>query len=201
MIEKQAYSTNREGRENIMEFTKEFTEEYQVFLFDDESWNVLKYDGETAYKDRIQKLQGTKAMDFVGIHDRDLFLIEVKDFREYSVENEWRLTSGNLAMECGQKVRDTVAGIIGAYRTTDIQKWGVFAKALVNTNSTIKVAIWLRYDLPRHNKQREKVRANVEANMYKKQLNWLTSRVLVTGQDDNYIPDLQVRNLLRVQKP
>lgn len=173
----------------------EFIEGNQVFSFDDTSWVALKYDDETAYRDRIQKLKGTEAVDFVGTHDKNLYLIEVKDFREHRIENQKRLTDGYLAMETGQKVRDTIAGIIGAYRTSNPQKWDTFAKALLNNKTNVRVIIWVEYDLPVHYKQREKVLAGVATKVYKAKLNWLTSKVLVSNQTNNLVPDLQVHNL------
>lgn len=174
----------------------DFTEEYQQFSFDDSKWIVLKYDEETAYLDRIAKLQGTKGVDFIGIHDSDLYLIEVKDFRNFRIQNQPRLTSGELSIEVGQKVRDTVAGIVGAYRTSSHpQRWESFAKKITANNKVIRVVIWLEYDLPAHNTARDKVRASVETNVYKKRLNWLTSQVLVANQSSSVIPNLVVTNL------
>lgn len=173
----------------------DFTEEYQRFSFDDAEWVVLKYDEEPAYLERIAKLQETKGVDFIGIHNRDLYLVEVKDFRNYRVENQARLTNGELPIEIGQKVRDTIAGIIGAYRTSDSHKWEAFAKILTANTKTIRVVVWLEYDLPVNSKARNKVRASVGTNIYKKRLNWLTSQVLVTNQSSNGLPDLTVSNL------
>jgi hypothetical protein len=174
----------------------DFTEECQQLSFDDSKWIVLKYDEETVYLDRIAKLQETKGVDFIGIHASDLYLIEVKDFRNFRIQTQPRLTSGELAIEVGQKVRDTVAGIVGAYRTSsDPQKWELFAKKLIANNKVIRIVIWLEYDLPTHNTARDKVRASVETNIYKKRLNWLTSQVLVTNQTNNNIPNLSVSNL------
>ena len=179
----------------------EFPEGHQVFSFDDVSWIVLKYDDAKGgyYKDRIKKLDGTKAVDYIGTHKGNLYLIEVKDFREHRIENQKRLTGDGLAIESGQKVRDTVAGIIGAYRTSDPQKWDVFANVLHDKIAVIRVVVWLEYDLPTHDKQREKVRTGIATNVYKAKLSWLTSRVLVSNQIHNVVPDLKVSNLARPQ--
>jgi hypothetical protein len=179
----------------------DFVEGYQQFSFDDDRWVVFKYDDETAYRKRIGELSGTKAVDFVGMHNGDLFLIEVKDFRNHRIENQARLTSGDLAIESGQKIRDTVAGIIGAYRTSDPQKWSEFARSMTDSRKAIRVVVWLEYDLPEKYIQREKVRASVETAIYKQKLSWLTSRVLVTNQANNGVPDLVVRNLPHLQQP
>lgn len=174
----------------------DFTEEYQRFSFDDSTWLVLKYDEETAYRERIANLAETKGVDFIGIHASDLYLIEVKDFRNFRIQTQPRLTSGELSIEVGQKARDTVAGIIGAYRTSsDPQKWEAFAKKLTASNKVIRIVVWLEYDLPTHNTARDKVRASVDTKVYKKQLSWLTSQVLVVNQSSNTVPNLVVTNL------
>ena len=88
-----------------------FEEGHLRFRFDD-SWYAIKYDEHPDYRERIERLDGTKAVDFVAVHrDSQLFLIEVKDFRGHRIENQPRLREGELAIEVGQKVRDTVAGI------------------------------------------------------------------------------------------
>ncbi|MGC1376523.1 MAG: hypothetical protein WA821_09875 [Anaerolineales bacterium] len=176
----------------------DFIVEDQHFSFDDTKWVVLKYDDETAYRERIHKLSGTAAVDFVGAHSGNLYLIEVKDFREYRIENQKRLTSGELAIESGQKVRDTIAGIIGAYRTSDSQKWDGFAKTLIAINKVVKVVVWVEYDLPSYDKARKKVLAFIQTNVYKQKLSWLTSQVLIANQANNAVPDLVVRNLPRL---
>jgi hypothetical protein len=173
----------------------DFIEGYQQFSFDGNRWIILRYEDETAYRTRIGELSGTKALDFVGKHNGDLFLIEVKDFRGYRIENQPRFTSGELAVEIGQKVRDTVAGIVGAYRTSDSQKWAEFAKPLVDLLKNVRVVVWVEYDLPPHFAARGKVRASVETNVFKRKLSWLTARVLVSSQSNNGVPDLIVRNL------
>jgi hypothetical protein len=80
-------------------------------------WQVIKYDGGNHfYRNQISKCQGTKAVDILAWSGKDLWLLEVKDFRGYRVENKNRLNNGELAIEVAQKVRDTIAGLYGAYR-------------------------------------------------------------------------------------
>ncbi len=179
----------------------DFIEGYQRFSFDDAKWIVVKYDDETAYRERIGKLSETKALDFVGIyHNQAIYLIEVKDFRKHRIENQVRLTSGELPIEIGQKVRDTLAGIISAYRTSDNQKWERFAKTLIDLKKDIKVVVWLEHDLPSYLKDRKKAAASIQTNVYKQKLNWLTTNVLIVNQAENIIPGLVVSNLPRTQE-
>ena len=73
-------------------------EGFLAFEFDNH-WRIFKLDEHRDYRERIGKLEGTKAVDFLGILDeRELYLIEVKDFREYRIENKDRLSKGELAI-------------------------------------------------------------------------------------------------------
>jgi len=50
-------------------------------------WRVFKLDEHRDYRERVGKLEGTKAVDFLGVLDeRELYLIEVKDFRGHRIE-------------------------------------------------------------------------------------------------------------------
>ncbi len=97
-----------------------------------ERWRVEKYDEHRDYRRKIGKLEGTRAVDFVGLHDaRSLFLIEVKDFRGSRIENKDRLASGELISEIGHKARDTIAGLVAAHRTSsEPEIWESFVSAL-----------------------------------------------------------------------
>lgn len=164
------------------------------FEFADE-WAVLKFDEETAYTNWIEKLDETKAIDILGLHENTvLYLIEIKDFRGHRIQNERRLISGELAIEVGQKVKDSVACIIGAGRNpSHAEKWSTYKQALCDDRVSLCVILWLEFDPPYHRSKRKKVNASVESNQLKKKLRWLTSRVFVTNvknhQDSPFIPD------------
>ncbi|MDM8562499.1 hypothetical protein QUF54_04015 [Candidatus Marithioploca araucensis] len=74
-------------------------EGYLAFEFGDR-WRVFKLDEHRDYRERIGKLGGSKAIDFLGILDNQaLYFIEVKDFREHRIENKTRFLKGKLP-EC-----------------------------------------------------------------------------------------------------
>jgi len=81
-----------------------------------EGWLVNKYDEQSFYRQKVQKCRGTAAVDILALSETDLFLIEVKDFRKHRIENKKRIQHAELADEFAQKVRDTIAGLYGAYR-------------------------------------------------------------------------------------
>src|SRR5262245_28843529 len=106
-------------------------EGFLIFEFG-ERWNILKLDEHRDYRERIGKVEGTKAIDFLGIlDDQELYFIEIKDFRDHRIETRGRLLSGELAIEVAQKVRDSLACIVGAYRTSSVpSSWQPYAKLL-----------------------------------------------------------------------
>jgi len=108
-------------------------------------WQIVKLDQHPQYRQGIEKLDGTKAVDFVGLfNQRDLYFIEVKDFRGHRIENKQRLRSGELALEMGQKVRDSLACLIAGCRTTTDEKlWQPLVQRLVRRDSVIRIVLWL----------------------------------------------------------
>ncbi len=170
-----------------------FVEQHQRFTFDDRKWVVVKYDEHRDFLERIAKLQGTKAVDFVALHngeDGDLYWIEVKDFRGYRIENRPRLSSGELALEVGRKVRDSVAGVAGAYSSSgEWEEWKPFMKAAWRRRCKIRVLLCLEEDDMPGPAARRQNAAQVQVRLLKETLRWLTARVCVIGQSIGGLPD------------
>lgn len=165
------------------------------------SWHVIKYDAHRDYQ-KIERLDGTKAMDFVAVrHVRPetLYLIEVKDFRGHRIENKARISDGELAMEVGQKVRDTLAGIIGGFHGGNDGDWKPVMERLMASDHPIKVILWLEEDAPAPSRPagRGKQQRSVIIDDLKKRLRWLTTRVFVANLQDggDLLPGLTVKSL------
>ncbi len=173
-----------------------FEEGHLRFQFGD-SWFVIKYDEHSDYREWIERLDGTKAVDFVAIQrDSQLFLIEVKDFRGHRIENQPRLREGELALEVGQKVRDTVAGIVAAYHRGNDEDWGRAVRRMGCRESPVRVILWLEQDLPPGSRGRRHNQASVLTDALRRKLQWLTPRILVVSLRTGNAPDgLQVTNL------
>jgi hypothetical protein len=163
-----------------------FDEDHQRFTFDDQKWTVVKYDAHRDYRQKIAKLHGTKAVDFIGLYngpDRVLYWIEVKDFRGYRIQNKPRLSDGELAAEVGEKVRDSIAGVIGAHCTSNQwEVWQPFVKAMLGRKCQIRVLLWLEEDNIPGPTGRRPNSAQVQSQLLKKRLGWLTARVFVVSQ-------------------
>ncbi len=177
---------------------KRIEEEYLAFDFG-ERWKVFKFDEHRDYQRMKDTLEGTKAIDFLGILDnKDLYMIEVKDFRQHRIETRDRLLTGELATELAQKVRDSLACITGAYRTSsDPEHWRDYAEFICNNRRIIKVVLWLEHDLPPHPYQRRKVMASIGVKVFKQKLKWLTSHVLVCGSNWQDLPGAEVSNITK----
>lgn len=75
------------------------------------AWAVLKYDDSQYYRGTVTRTgAGLAAVDFVAARPQPLalLLLEVKDFRQHSVENRPRLHSGELATEAATKALHTL---------------------------------------------------------------------------------------------
>lgn len=175
-----------------------FEENFLRFEFG-EAWQVIQLDDHPSYRNGIEKLDETKAIDFLGVHDNTLYLVEVKDFRNYRIQNQRRLTDGELAIELGQKVRDSIACIIGSARNpTHAELFAGFSGKL-GGNAVVKVILWLEHDLPNYTPARTRVRASIQSDVFKKKLKWFHSHVLVANLTNIQIPDTRVSNLSRPQ--
>jgi len=192
-------------------------EGYLVFEFS-EKWQVFKLDEHPDYREKIGKIDETKAVDFVGIFNNEtLYFIEIKDFRGYRIENKERLLKSqlpscqlvndecqfdkgslSLPIELAQKVRDSIACIIASCRTSSEPKdWFPYANLLCQKKREIKVVLWLEQDLPPFPLLRKKARASINTKIFKQKLRWLTSKVLVCSCDKQGLPDVKVSNLCR----
>ncbi|RLC18044.1 MAG: hypothetical protein DRI57_08950 [Deltaproteobacteria bacterium] len=164
------------------------------FYFDDAKWRVFKFDEHRDYQKMKNMLEGTKAVDFLGIrNENELYLIEVKDFRHHRIENRDRLSKGELAAEVAQKVRDSLSCIIGAYRNSENpDHWEPYMKLLADMNKGVSVVVWLEHDLPDNYRLRRKAKFSTRTKVFKQKLVWLTSRVLVCARTGKHLPDMEV---------
>ena len=170
------------------------------FTFGDE-WEVEKYDETGVYRTGLGKLDGSKAVDMVGIHaGRDIYLIELKDMRTYRIENKGRVGEP-LALEVAQKVRDTLAGVSGAARKGLLGIWKPVARKIPEGKSCVKVVLSLDQDRAPSPFAEQKGKADllVLTRKLEQKCAWLDCRVLATNAADaaSKIPDLTIQNLPR----
>ena len=182
----------------------DFQEGRQRFSFD-ERWSVAKYDQESPSRTLQSAIPGSKAIDFCARTSPPdaLFLIEVKDFRTHHGENRERLdgSTGVLAKEVAQKVRDSIAGIIGAARTNPDPFWSRIGKACASPSVKLFIVLWMEVDSYGQTAQQMKPRLDVHLKKLKEQLRWSGSHVMLLNEQvwANDIPGMQVRSVERPQ--
>lgn len=177
------------------------------FEFDD-TWQVIeKWDECRVYTAGIGKLTGTltdakgvqhevgtKAMDFVGMRDGIPYLFEIKDFRGHRIENAKRQRS-ELPLEIGLKVRDTLAGLVGAGAydrgPTWVKTWGAALK------KGVCIVVWIAEDALGPNTQRRKreIHDLARTRSVKQKLAWLSPRVWVEDPLFPSLPGIRATNL------
>ena len=175
------------------------------FTFD-ARWEVYEWDREKAYRQGIGELHQTKAMDFLGIYQKEqVVLIEIKDCRVDPTSNKERL-GFPLAVEVAQKARDTIAGVIGAgRRRLDGDRWVRLGEVMRNSDRRVDVIVWLEV-VPTQPQAGPRIRwektapvsNQTVARLMKTQLRWLSCRTAVQHLGDyQYLQALGVsaRNL------
>jgi len=175
-----------------------------IFSFDDTHWSdLINFDQGNVDYSKIEKLNGTKAVDFLGSHSQFGYcFIEVKNFRYHRIENRKRIDSGDLFLEVGQKVRDATACLVGGSRNSTHLKgyWQRVLSHISNQDQALTVVLWLEenpnifFGRNEVQEKRKKFTRNVKTNALKAQLGWLTSRVFILSSRDSNLNqwDLQV---------
>lgn len=163
------------------------------------SWqdSVIKFDEHSDYHKIANSIEQTKGVDFLGIWRGELAFIEVKDFRGYRIQNKERLKTGELLSEVGQKVRDSIACIMGASRTSHEREiWQPYKTVLCHGNGRLRIILWLEQDQSR---PRDAIRYDILRKKLKSRLQWLgvTINVYALHQSTSNNLDFQVTSLAR----
>lgn len=194
--------------------TRTFDEGCLRFEFG-ERWQIIKYDDSPMYRKGIGRLDESKAVDFIAAHkNRTLYFVEVKDFRGCEIEQKERLRSGKLDYEVARKVRDSIAGLIGAHRNaSEPESLSRYVDLLVNHDRDVKVVLWMEGPAiaslagndrrGRTRQERRKVGVQAFGNLLKRKLRWLTTKVALANLDEyaSLLPDLAVSRLPGASPP
>lgn len=184
--------------------------EKQRFEFGD-SWKIaFKYDDTAFYRKDATKLQGqvdgkpvsTRAVDILAFHEPNgLLLLEAKDFRGHRIANKPRLKDGEVALEVAVKVRDTVAALVGAARSSVNAFPSVELAEALSTGREVTVVLWVEDDT-----QRDEFRAKQQlatlTGLLKEKLAWLNVRVFaLSSRVANRLSHVTVTNLRGAGQP
>jgi len=157
-----------------------------------DGWQLLKWDESTYFRQGIGKLcgelegraEGTKAVDVVALFaERQLYLIELKDFRGHRIENKERQIR-ELPLEIALKVRDTLAGLVGqvALGVEVLDASGAELRALLPVQVPVRVIACVAED-PARDARKSRVIASERLQRLKQRLSWLTHKVWLTGPE------------------
>lgn len=169
----------------------EFEESGFRFEFDD-SWEVCQLDSEADYRNKLCKqVPETKCIDFIGFNvaDETLLFMEVKNFiGHFNPVNKQRLLGGHddLSVEVAQKIRDSLAVLIGGSRnsTHHKEKWQRYVSHL-NQNKLLKVVAWVELDVSTEvYLKRAKINLQTRRDQLRKKMTWLTSDVQVLNSQN-----------------
>lgn len=185
---------------------KTIKEQNVLFIFDDD-WACEKWDDHDVYRDGIAKLQGSQAVDFIGIRGENLYLIEVKDFRGHYIENKGK--TSEWSNEIAWKIRDTIAAMVGAAVSRPSQD-DIIARCVevIEKHDADKIHVIAciiedskKYSLDRRKRKiqlgEERKTSEQWREALRKRLRWLTRKVshsnpFLEGQD---LPGVQVQRL------
>jgi len=193
---------------------KIFVEGRIEFRFDDACWEVEKWDDHPAFTGSLgirringeltdpvsgkQLPEGTKAVDFVGLSAGELYLFEVKDFRGHAAANAHR-QEHELPLEIGLKVRDTIAGLLGAHRMAPSPWLERVAGALCERTRRLHVIAWIVEDTPQARRDRRVhiKTTGVRSDQLQRRLSWCTRKAWADDPLDPSIvlPGVQARTL------
>lgn len=185
---------------------KAFPEQNILFIFDDD-WVCEKWDDHATYRKGIGKLRGTQAVDFLGVCDSAIYLIEVKDFRGHRIDGK---DKAHWSDEVACKVRDTLAGIVGAAISGEPREDIVACCVDVlegRDRNKVHVVAWILEDEqrshPDHRKRNSQLSVKQKESaqwrkMLEKRLEWLTPKVKHANPFEHpRVPGVTVQNLPR----
>lgn len=179
-----------------------FVEGDLVFAFDG-SWSVVrKWDDAAAYRALRDEVPGSHGVDFVAVREepRGVYLIEVKDYRavegQKSTRDKLDEDGAPLAVIVAEKVRDTVAGLIGAARGGRDDDW---TSARQELDRTIWVVLWAEHAGiqagPKVRERRESIAAGTLLKTIRRRCRWLHANFLVCSRTGECLPGLRVTSV------
>lgn len=221
MITKVSCSTRADHHQNSEPMPITLDVENQRFAFGGNWTEAFKYDDTNYYRNGPERLKGdittveqpsqavsivpqsTRAVDVVALHNANgLLFLEAKDFRGHQIENKDRIQRGELPVEVALKVRDTLAGLVGADRrhTNEFNSHDLIEA--MHPDKQVTVVLWLEDDMLWQDARRSKQHLQAVNDALKQKLAWLGVRSFVlSSQVPNRLSDLQVTNLAGAGQP
>lgn len=166
----------------------------QRYTFDDD-WQVERYDNVGVHKRMCACLQAIKGVDFAGFHGGNAYLVEVKDFRGYRIQNKKRLSTGELAEEIASKVLHSLPGLLAESRGGNLGALAKVGRQVPKSSVKVFVVLHLEDDAAASLDQ-WKQQLHTQAQLIEKLLRWIPCRVIVTSRTATLrLPGVIVSNI------
>jgi hypothetical protein len=156
--------------------------------FEEQEWNVKKYDDCQEYKSINQKFDKIKGVDIIGIkNDSKLYLIEIKDFsnNEVSYLKKCEYKINNFTSPLVKKITDSIFGTLNIHRhlTENLDFWESFNEKFISNND-LYIVFWLDGNLKAHapNFSKTQLLQNI-----KSKLKGLKAKIIITDSSKNNI--------------
>ena len=158
--------------------------------------NHIKYDDSKFYRSYVTKCHEAKAVDILALDKQPLYMVEIKDFRNFRIENKQRISNGDLVNEFSKKIRDTIAGLYGSYRKNNLELEIYHKYLFYNPKDSKPVCAILLMEEDKPNNYEEKNRKKIMKALKDKieqQLRFLSLRIeIVNIQKMNSIPGWKI---------
>jgi hypothetical protein len=168
-----------------------------LFEFGGRWMSIVSWDRHAAYQEGIKRIDKGKAVDIIGVCDNKLVVfIEIKDYRLHK-----RTKSESLWAEFELKVRNTVAGLLGAGRRVQYaETFAPYLNALLKPH-ILRLILWV--ERPLHSdaldvhRKRHNIGTGAAMRKVAEYMKWLDARVINVSQEDyeRWVPELKVKNL------
>ncbi|MCB1144531.1 MAG: hypothetical protein KDK54_19910 [Leptospiraceae bacterium] len=132
----------------------------------------IQYDKTNFYRNHVEKCkgfinyedgndsreEGTKAVDILGLNKSPLYIIEIKDFRGYRIQNKARIKNSELAFEFSLKVKDTITGLYGAFRkhSEELKVFHTYLFYNRNEPNPVRAILLMEEDMPENDFEAKK---------------------------------------------
>lgn len=194
----------------------EIVEEYIRFIFP-EGMCVLKFDDESFYRNKYNKITEAKGVDFLLRQESVAALMEVKDFSWHERENSWRLVlndgwrkkhpdderclgRNSLDIEVSKKVVSTLACLYGSWTMHDkddsASKLGTFFKKSQVCSLKIILFLELAAGSSIQTRSNRTIRRNLRDSIEQK-LSWLNCKVEVIDSHEGIASRFKIEKLKR----
>ncbi|KAA6322263.1 hypothetical protein EZS27_028178 [termite gut metagenome] len=155
-------------------------------------WECIKFDEEKAYKRVSDNVKHTKGIDFIGIYNRQLVIIEVKNFANHTsdivTKERLKQEAEELMTEIAEKIRDSLACVSAAARfsTNNHAFWKFINQLILDSNVKVKVIAWIEFD--ERDGETKKIKMRVWRDTLKRKLQWLHAIDVSINNIDNPPP-------------